>query len=226
MLSRYEAQKRVPEIGEEGQKKLGEAHILIIGCGALGSPVAMYLAGAGIGSLTLADFDTVDLSNLHRQVFFQEEDLGKGKASRLRQRINALNREISVSLIERFISVKELEGHYDAIVDAADNPATTYMIDDFCRKRSIPYVSAGVAGWDAQIFTYCPGSFSYRDIFPMPAEDTGVLPCSLTGIVGATAAFAASLQCAEIIKIILGIAGSSSALISANLLTGDFMKSC
>ena len=224
-MNRYLAQQRMDEIGPEGQKRLRDARVLIIGCGALGSPVAMYLAGSGIGHLILADFDTVDLSNLHRQVFYGEEEIGQPKVDILKKRIETLNSEVKVEKWHNLVTARLLEMaqiKFDIAVDAADNPATTYILDDFCKRKGIPLITAGVSGWEAQVFTFIPGSFSYGDIFARPEADAEILPCSLNGILGATAAFAASLQNAETIKLLVGEGGTSSRLITANLLSGYF----
>lgn len=223
-FKRYTPQIRVKEIGDEGQKLLHKSHVLIVGCGALGSPLSMYLAGAGVGNITVADFDTVDLSNLHRQVFFCEEELGAGKAERLRNKLLLLNSDITVDYLSELVSDKNLNDFMsvDLVLDAADNPATTYTLDNFCYRHGIPFVTAGVSDWRAQIFTYVPGSSSYADIFPRPADGNEILPCSIAGIVGPVAAFAASIQAIEAIKLLTGNAATVSRLITANLLTGDF----
>lgn len=222
---RYLPQIRMEEIGESGQQRLSESKVLIVGCGALGSPVAMYLAGAGIDTLYLADFDCVDLSNLHRQVFYEETVLGKKKVECLAERIARLNSQVSIQICDKLLTRRLLDDadiiDYDMIVDAADNPATTYMLSDFCQKHNIPLSTAGIRGWNAQIFTYLPGSSSYRDIFPEPTGNEGVLPCSIAGITGPTAAFAASIQAAETINSLLGYMKSSRLLV-ANLLNMEF----
>lgn len=225
MLNRYIPQMRLPEVGEEGQKRLAASSVLIVGCGALGSPIAMYLAGAGVGHIHLADFDTVSLSNLHRQIFFSESQTCLSKVNCLKERILALNSGVDVEVSECLVSRKFLDSlnrKFNMIVDAADNPATTYLLSDFCRDTATPLSSAGVSGWTAQVFTYVPGSFTFRDVVPFPDDSQGVLPCSVTGIVGPTSAFAASLQCSEVLKSLLGIADNKSRLVSANLLDLNF----
>lgn len=230
MISRYIAQTRIEEIGEAGQLKIGNANVLIIGCGALGSPVAMYLAGAGVGKITIADFDNIELSNLQRQIFYREKEVGNCKVACLGKHIQALNSEVSVNTIPRLVTPAVLdslhtERSFDVIVDAADNPSTTYLLDEFCRNSDTPLSTAGVSGWEAQVFTFVPGSFSYADIFPRPENEGGILPCRLAGIIGPTASFAASLQCVEVLKVILGIR-KKSFLTTANLLTDDFKTFC
>lgn len=225
MVDRYIAQARVAEIGPEGQRKLRDASALIVGCGALGSPLAMYLAGTGLGHITLADFDTVDITNLHRQVFFTESETGLKKAALLRDKMLRLNSSISVEVIEKVVSRRLLDSmgrSYDVIVDAADNPSTTFALSEFCASAKRPFVTAGVSGWEAQIFTFIPGSFAYHEVFPRPSDEGGVMPCSIAGIVGPVAGFAASLQAISVIKIITGVACASSSLLSANMLTGEF----
>lgn len=192
----------------------------------------MYLAGAGVGHIAIADFDTVDYSNLHRQVFFSEHECGQSKVNLLKAKMEALNSEVNISAIssivtEKMLSSLDSEKHpYDVIVDAADNPDTTYMIDKYCSRMRKPFVSAGVKGWESQIFMYVPGSLSYSDIFPRPESRAGVLPCSIAGIAGPVAAFAASIMTAEILKFLLNLAPSNSRLISSNLLTGDMSTLC
>lgn len=225
MGSRYIAQQRLPEIGVEGQKALSESSVLMVGCGALGSPVAMYLAGAGIGKITVADFDTVDLSNLHRQVFYQENEVGKGKSSLLSQRISGLNSDIKVKVLDKVVTSKvlsELTDNFDLIIDAADNPPTTYLLDEFCSKKGIPFITAGVSDWRAQIYVSVPGGASFQEIFPTPESQQGIFPCSVTGIVGPVASFAASVQASEAIKLLIDKGQSNSKLVIANLLTLQF----
>lgn len=225
--NRYIPQMRIPEIGAESQEKLAGSTVLIVGCGALGSPLAMYLAGAGVGKLVLYDFDTIELSNLHRQVFYTEQETGMSKSEILKKRIESLNSEIEVEAHKEFLTIQkllELNHNFNIIADTADNPATTYMLDKYCRHNDIYLSTAGVVGWDAQIFTYIPGSTPYSMVFPEPKTDSGILPCSLTGIMGQTSAFAASLQGAEIIKCLLGLGEKNSRLVTANLLTLDFNK--
>lgn len=225
MEKRYMPQIRISEIGQDGQKRLRESHVLIVGCGALGSPVSMLLAGAGIGSITIADFDLIEISNLHRQVFYKEVNAGFPKVDILLDQMKELNSEISIYKIQNLITSKFLQNNtvkYDLIVDAADNPATTYLLSDFCVERAIPLLTAGVIGWEAQIFTFIPGSASYSDIFGAPKNDSGILPCSIEGILGPTSMFAASIQASEAIKILLGLSIKGSQLITADLFNSKF----
>lgn len=222
---RYVVQKRLGEVGEAGQEKLRKATVLVVGCGALGSPASVYLAGAGVGRIILADYDNIELTNLHRQVFYREEEIGLSKVEALQQRLNELNSDIETIAVKQLVTPALLQtevlNEVDVIIDAADNPATTYMLDNYCKEKGIALVTAGISEWKAQIFTYLPGSAAYSDYFPRPSEESGVLPCSVAGVAGSVASFAASLQTTQTLKILLGIAGKSSSLILANLLTDE-----
>lgn len=225
--SRYISQIRIPEIGTEGQKLLNASSVFIIGCGALGSPLAASLAGAGIGRLVIADFDTVEISNLHRQLYYEESYSGKKKVEMLADRLRKLNSEIEIIPLEALVSKRLIESlniNFDVIADCADNPASTYMLQDFCRKNGLPLSTAGVTGWNAQIFTYIPDSTDYEEIFPKPEDNNGILPCSIAGIIGPTAQLAASIQAAEIIKLLLNIGNKKSQLITVDLLKSSFLR--
>ena len=226
-LSRYIPQFRLEEIQKDGQIKLVNSRILIVGCGALGSSIAMYLAGAGIGNIVIADYDTIEISNLHRQVFYSENEVGQFKVDCLKEKMLALNSEVNIDAVKSLITRKFLDSdsRFDLIVDAADNPATTYMLNDFCSHHSIPFSTAGVSEWKAQVFTYLPGSFSFKDIFPSPDSETSIsLPCQLVGIIGPIASFAASIQSINIIQVLVGAAGNSSSLIYADFRSGIIKK--
>lgn len=224
--NRYAAQTRLPEIGNEGMAQLRSSSVLIVGCGALGSPVAMYLAAAGIGHIILADFDTIDISNLQRQVFFKESETGLEKASILKSRIRELNSEVRVTVWNFPVTAKRLNANterIDLIVDAADNPATTYLLDRFCFEKHLPLSTAGVTGWNAQIASYLPGETPFKDIFSAPSDQNDLLPCSIAGVFGPLTGLVASIQASEAIKLLLS-KGTSLAgkLMTINLLTNDF----
>jgi molybdopterin/thiamine biosynthesis adenylyltransferase len=204
---RYSRLVSIPEIGGEGVRKLNASHVLMIGCGALGSMCAMYLAASGVGHLTIADFDTIDISNLQRQLFFTEQDLGRSKAQVLASRINGLNSETEVTVLEKLIrSVYDLGDitAYDVIIDGSDNPHTKLLTDRLSADSDVPCVIAGVRGFECQIMTCVPGSVRYADVFGEDAACSGFTPCSIGGVLGPTAGVAASLQCAEAVKIIAG----------------------
>lgn len=196
-------------IGGIGQQRLADASVLVVGCGALGGQLAMLLAGSGVGRIGIADFDTVDITNLQRQLFFTETDAGKGKAPLIAARMRALNSEIQVDVYETLISDRnaaEIFSRYGFIVDATDNPASKYMVDRYAGRLGIPCCIGGVAGWRGQVTMLSPeeGGVRYMDLFPAPDSDPGVLPCAVEGVMGMAASTVASLQAAEVVKWISG----------------------
>lgn len=204
---RYARQMAVAGIGEKGQRRLSAAKVAVIGCGALGSLVSMYLAGAGVGEIVIADFDTVDISNLQRQVFFSEAEAGCKKVVSLARRIRDLNSTVEVTALDVMITLKngaELLGDADFIIDATDNPASKYMTDRLCRELDKACCIGGVEGMRGQLITILPGDERYADIFPDLPEDPGLTPCTVAGVLGPAAGTVASLQAAEAIKFITG----------------------
>lgn len=207
-MNRYS--RNILTIGEESQISLSQGSVIIIGCGALGGQIAMLLAGAGVGKIGLADFDTIDISNLQRQLFFEEKDAGKKKLEVLKTKMSLLNSEIEIDDYPMLITENNADGifgKYDFIIDATDNPASKFGIDKICIKLGKPHCTGGVAGWKGQVISH-PGSRgekdkrykSFCDIFPRPMDDYNILPCSVEGVIGAAASVIASIQAGEAIK--------------------------
>lgn len=220
---RYSRQIRIEEIGDEGQQRLIASKVLIVGCGALGSMVAMQLAGAGVGCLAIADFDNVDISNLQRQFFFTTEESGKSKAEVLADRIRGLNPEIKVVVLREMMTrakAGQLFGDYDFIVDATDNPESKKMIGEVSSKLGKPCCIGGVNGFSGQVMVFQPGDSRFEEYFGESSAD-GVLPCSVGGVLGPTAALCASLQAMEVIKYLVG-ENPKKHLIYFNLLDSVF----
>lgn len=221
--TRYSRLASLPEIGPEGVAKLQEARLAVIGCGALGSLCAMYLAASGVGNINIADFDTVDLSNLQRQLFFTEADLGKPKVLVLRDRMLALNSGVSVNVTQEMVrpaNAGDFLAGCDVVVDGSDNPATKLMTDRLAAEYGIPCVIAGVRGFELQVMTCLPGGTRYADIFGDAPACDGFTPCSIAGVLGPTAGIAASLQAAETVKLITGAGNTlSGKLLTINLLS-------
>lgn len=204
---RYSRLEMLEGIGESGVERIKNGKVLVIGCGALGSLCAMYLAASGVGTLGIADFDTIELSNLQRQLFFDEDQLGKSKAEILRQRINRFNSEIKVEVYIELITEKraaELFLQYDFIIDGSDNPSTKNMTAKICEELALPYCIGGVREFSGQVMSWSPGHASYEDIFGDVPQCTGFTPCSLAGVLGPAAGVVASVQAAEAIKHIAG----------------------
>lgn len=204
---RYARMIALPEIGEQGMARLRESTVAVIGCGALGSVCAMYLAGAGIGRLIICDFDTIDVSNLQRQLFYNTADTGKSKAGVLADRIKALNPECEVDVHEMLASGDEAEkiiNEADFVVDATDNPESKYQTDRICNALAKGYCIGGISGFAGQTMSWLPGHIRYSDIFPPSASSDSVLPCSLAGVSGPTAGVIACTQASETIKHLSG----------------------
>lgn len=205
---RYSRNILLPEIGHQGQSKLLASNVLIVGCGALGSIVAMYLAGSGVGHMTLVDFDTIDISNLQRQLSFTTGSCGQKKAAVTADRLKEINPEVSVTVFDGMLTAKNagtlFQGH-DLVIEGSDNPATKYLVTDQCSLLSIPCVLGGVAQFRGQVMSWKPGCASYRDVFPEPAQEGGYTPCALGGVLGPLPGIIGSYQAAEAVKILTDV---------------------
>lgn len=205
---RYDRQTMLPEIGEAGQKLLKEAKVLIVGVGGLGSPIALYLAGAGVGCIGLVDDDVVSISNLQRQVLYSEKELGKRKAVCAAERLVALNSEITVRPYPTRLTeenANEIISEYDMVVDGCDNFATRYLINDCCVRLEIPYIYGAICGFEGQVsvFNYGTDKKSYRDLYPDEAEMLR-MPPPFKGVMGITPAVVGSIEATEVLKVIGG----------------------
>jgi molybdopterin/thiamine biosynthesis adenylyltransferase len=208
-LLRYSRQILLPQIGMEGQQKLLEAHVAIIGAGGLGSPVAMYLASAGVGRLTIADHDDVDLSNLQRQILHGSNDLGRPKVESAKDRLTALNPDVDVLTLNARIGAGQLEDlarQADVIVDASDNFATRFAVNAACVVSGTPLVSGAAIRMEGQLSVFIPSrpdSPCYRCLYREGEEpdqtctDNGVL-APIVGVIG-------SLQALETLKLLMGV---------------------
>ncbi len=216
---RYARHIVLQEAGEEGQKKLLDGKVLIIGAGGLGSPVAMYLAAAGVGTLGIADADAVDLSNLQRQIAHGTGDIGKSKVESMRATIHNMNPDVIVQTYQIFVNeenITDLLGKYDFVVDATDNFAAKFLINDACVREGKPFCHPGILRFQGQVLTYVPGKGPcYRCIFKEEPPAGAVPGCKEVGIIGAMAGVIGSLQAMEAIKYLLG----TGELLTGKLLT-------
>ena len=204
---RYSRLTSLPEIGPEGMALLRASRVMVIGCGALGSLCAMYLAASGVGHVSIADFDTIDVSNLQRQLFFSEDVLGESKARILAERMRALNSDTKVIVMEDLIrreTALSVFAEHDVIIDGSDNPATKLMTDGVCHELGKPCIIAGVRGFECQVMTCLPGSVRYSEVFGVDGSCSGITPCSIGGVIGPAAGVAASIQASEAIKMVTG----------------------
>lgn len=208
-LGRYQRQVILPEVGTQGQQKLKNSSVLIIGAGGLGSPVALYLAAAGIGRIGIADADEVNISNLQRQILHSTDRVGMNKAVSARETMERLNNCIQVETYPYFVTaenISEMIETYDFIIDAADNFETKFLINDACVIASKPFCHAGILRFEGQVMTYVPGDGPcYRCIFEDIPEAGSIPNCSQAGMIGAVAGVIGCVQALEALKYILGI---------------------
>lgn len=208
-LERYSRQLRLPEIGQAGQARLRQARIACVGAGGLGSPVALYLAAAGIGHLTLVDGDVVELSNLHRQLLHTTERLGQPKVSSAAATLAALNPEVRVSPQATRLTADNaaglLRGHH-VIVDASDNFTTRYLVNDVALALGVPVVHAAIQGFEGQLSVFAAtGAPCYRCLFPAPPPPELAPSCQEAGVLGVLPGILGTLQATEALKLVLGI---------------------
>ena len=207
-LSRYHRHLALPELGRVGQERLKAARVGVIGAGGLGSPAALYLAAAGVGTLGLVDFDRVELSNLQRQVLFDTAAVGRMKTEAARERLLALNPEIGVvahTLTLRAENVLEVLRGYDLVLDGTDRLATRYLVNDACVLLGKPLVSAAIHRFEGHAMTYLPGRGPcYRCLFPT-AQEGVVGNCGQDGVLGVLPGVLGAIQATEAIKILAGI---------------------
>lgn len=223
-LERYSRHIILKEVGAKGQEQLLNGKVLVIGAGGLGSPAAIYLAAAGVGTIGIADADEVDLSNLQRQIIHATEDLGKAKVESAKESINRMNPDVTVHTYHTYVTsenIMELIEEYDFIIDAADNFPTKFLINDACVMAKKPFSHAGIIRFNGQLMTYVPGKGPcYRCIFKDPPPKDAVPTCKQAGIIGAMGGVIGSLQAMEAIKYILGV----GELLTGYLLTYDALK--
>ncbi len=213
-LERYARHIAIPEFGLEGQRKLKEAKVLVIGSGGLGSPVLLYLAAAGVGTIGIVDFDKVDESNLQRQILFTVDDVGVSKAQTAKKRLEALNPHINIIVHEvRFTSDNafDLVKDYDVVADGTDNFPTRYLVNDVCVLSGKVNVYASIFQFEGQVsvfnYLYPDGKRgpNYRDMFPEPPPPGLVPNCAEGGVLGVLPGIIGSMQASEVIKVITGV---------------------
>ncbi len=214
--TRYSRHVLLPDVGQHGQEKLLDARVLLIGAGGLGSPAALYLAAAGVGKLGIVDFDTVDLSNLHRQVLHGTSDLGRPKVVSAAETLYEINPDVEVvGYQEPLTSANAFDilREYDIVLNGSDNFPTRYLVNDACHLLGKPLVDASIFMFEGQVTVYQPphpeigvaGGPCYRCLYPDPPPPGEVPSCAEAGVLGVLPGIVGSLQAAEVIKLILGI---------------------
>ena len=195
MTDRYERQVILPEVGADGQARLGQAHVVVVGAGGLGCALLPYLAGAGVGRLTIVDPDRVEEANLHRQVLYRMSDVGRPKALAAREALLALNPHLEIQALAVRLdpaNAAALVAGADVIIDAADSFAVTYTLSDACQRAGTPLVSASVLGLSGYVGAFCGGAPSYRAVFPeLPRAAAS---CAAAGVLGSAVAVMGALE--------------------------------
>ena len=231
-IQRYARHIILPEVGGTGQERLLGSRVLVVGAGGLGAPVLLYLAAAGVGTLGVIDDDTVDLSNLQRQVIHDTAAIGVNKVDSAAARISAINPDVTVERHHARLTADNalaLINGYDIVADGSDNFATRYLVNDACYLAKRPLVSAALLRFDGQIATFKahegPPHPCYRCVFP-EAPPPGTVPsCSEAGVLGALAGLVGSMQAVEVVKELLGIGESlSGRLLMIESLASQFRK--
>jgi adenylyltransferase/sulfurtransferase len=208
-LNRYSRHFLLPEVGETGQAKLLDAKVLLIGAGGLGSPSALYLAAAGVGTIGIVDMDVVDMSNLQRQILHTNDRVGMPKVESAQKTLNALNPDVKVIGIQQRVTsenIMALIADYDVIVDGCDNFPTRYLVNDACVMGNKPNVHGSIFQFEGQATVFWPGKGPcYRCLFPEPPPPGAAPSCQEAGVLGVLPGLVGCVQALETIKIILGV---------------------
>lgn len=209
-FERYQRQMLLQQMGVAGQEKLLNANVLVIGAGGLGCPALQYLAAAGVGHIGIVDFDLVDLSNLHRQILFGMDDIGKSKVHCAKEKLTAINPDTGINIYQEKISpsnVVKITEKYEVILDCTDNFASRYLINDACVLMNKKLVFGAISQWQGQvaIFNASPRGINYRDLFPNPPQQGEIKNCGEAGVIGVLPGIIGTMMACETIKLICGI---------------------
>jgi adenylyltransferase/sulfurtransferase len=219
-IERYSRHIILEDVGPEGQEAIMNGKVLIIGAGGLGSPAALYLAAAGVGTIGLIDEDIVDLTNLQRQVIHTTPDLNKPKVISAREKIEILNPDVNSLIYQKRITaenITEIIKDYDFIIDGTDNFPTKFLINDACVFSKKPFSHGGILRFNGQTMTYTPGNTCYRCVFQSPPPADAVPSCSQAGVLGSIAGILGTIQATEALKHLIGIGD----LLTARMLIFD-----
>lgn len=223
-IERYSRHIMLKEVGGKGQKKLFDGKVMIIGAGGLGSPIALYLAAAGVGTIGIADADCVDLSNLQRQIAHHTKDIGAPKVESAKEKMVAMNPDVTVNTYQTWVTadnILDIIRDYDFVIDGTDNFAAKFLINDACIMAGKPYSHGGILQFDGQTITVKPGeSPCYRCIFPTPPPKDAIPTCSRAGVIGVLPGVIGSIQATEAVKFLLG----KGELLTGRLLTYNALR--
>jgi len=225
---RYNRQTILPEIGDEGQEKLKNAKVLVIGAGGLGCPILQYIATAGVGTIGIVDFDTIEIHNLHRQILYTENEIGKSKVVTAKSILEKLNPLIKVESFEEKLTTEnatKLIQEFDIIVDGSDNFTTRYLVNDTCVTLGKSLVYGSILGFEGQLAVFNhQGSKNLRDLFPEPPNPRDVPSCSLNGVLGTLPGMIGTMMAHETLKLIIGLPSLRNELVLFKTLNWNFVK--
>ena len=225
---RYNRQMMVPEIGDLGQKKLKKAKILVIGAGGLGCPILQYIATAGIGTIGIVDFDTIELHNLHRQILYTEEYVGQSKAITAKSVLETLNPLITVIAFEKKLTIEnaaQIIKDFDVIVDGCDNFETRYLVNDICVQLGKSLIYGSILKFEGQMAVFNHnGNKNLRDLFPEPPNPKDVPNCNLNGVLGTLPGIIGTMMAQETLKLIMDLPTLENELVLFNTLDWSFKK--
>lgn len=225
---RYNRQTILPEIGDEGQEKLKNAKVLVIGAGGLGCPILQYIATAGVGFIGIIDFDTIEIHNLHRQILYTENEIGKEKAIVAKEVVSKLNSLIEVVAITEKLTIENAStiiAQYDVIVDGSDNFSTRYLVNDTCVILQKPLVYGSILRFEGQVAVFNHnGSKNLRDLFPEIPDPKDVPNCNVNGVLGTLPGIIGTMMAHETLKLIMELPALRNELVLFNTLNWGFTK--
>ncbi|MFV7234361.1 HesA/MoeB/ThiF family protein [Flavobacterium sp. ZB4R12] len=225
---RYNRQMMLPEIGDSGQEKLKKAKVLVIGAGGLGCPILQYIATAGIGTIGIVDFDKIELHNLHRQILYTEEHVGKSKAITAKSVLETLNPLIDIIAFEEKLTIEnaaQIIMNFDVIVDGCDNFATRYLVNDTCVALGKSLIYGSILKFEGQMAVFNHnGNKNLRDLFPEPPNPKDVPNCNLNGVLGTLPGIIGTMMAHETLKLIMDLPTLENELVLFNSLDWSFNK--
>ena len=225
---RYNKQMMLPEIGDSGQEKLKKAKVLMIGAGGLGCPILQYISTAGVGTIGIIDFDTIEIHNLHRQILYTDIQVGQAKAVVAKSVLKKLNPLLNIIAINAKLTHQnavQIIQDFDIVVDGSDNFATRYLINDCCVNLNKTLVYGSILGFEGQMAVFNhKGSKNLRDLFPEPPNPGDVPDCSMNGVLGTLPGIIGTMMAHEILKLIVGLPTLQNELVLYKTLDWSFTK--
>lgn len=225
---RYNRQMMLPEIGEAGQEKIQDSKVLVIGAGGIGCPALQYLATAGIGTIGIVDFDKIELHNLHRQILYNDSQLGKSKALTARDVLQQLNPNVNYIVYDEKLTddnCTTIIQDFDVVVDGSDNFATRYLVNDTCVALGKPLVYGSILKFEGQMAVFNhKGSKNLRNLFPEPPNAEDVPSCNLNGVLGTLPGILGSMMAHETIKIVMDMPVLNNELVIYDTVYWKFLK--